>query len=143
VFAKPQQLKRFTGRVFESIDDIGFVSGLSGSAPIWCSEVVVWRSEWRVLVAHDDVIAQRHYTGEPWTVPDAEVIADCVNLLAGAGDAPAGYAIDMGVLHDGTTALLERNDGFAFGTYGLDTALYARVLTARWTQLLAATDTSP
>lgn len=137
VFAKSKDLKRFTGRVFESTDDLRFLAGISKHAEIWCSEVVVWRSEWRVLVVNDLPIGKRLYSGEPWTQPDDEVIAECVARLVTAEASPAGYAIDFGVLADGTTALIERNDGFAFGSYGLDVGLYAQVLIARWTELLA------
>ena len=137
MFAKPKQLKRFTGRVFEHPDDIRFLSGVSRHLEIWCSEVVTWRSEWRVFVVDREVIGTRHYTGEPWTTPDPAVVADCVDRLARTADAPAGYAIDIGVLSDDVTALVERNEGFSVGAYGLETPLYAQVLIARWRQLLA------
>lgn len=136
VFAKSKQLKRFTGRVFEHPDDLRFISGLSTRTPIWCSEVVAWRTEWRLFVVDGEVVGQRHYSGEPWTAPDPAVVADCLQLLAATPDVPAGYAIDLGVLSGGQTAVVERNDGFSVASYGLETSLYARVLIARWTQLL-------
>jgi hypothetical protein len=136
VFAKPKQLKRFTGRVFEHPDDRRFLNGLSATAELWCSEVVNWRSEWRVFVVDREVVGIRHYTGEPWTTLDRTVVTDCVERLAQTDDAPAGYAVDLGVLSDSTTALIERNDGFSVGAYGLETPLYAQMLMARWQQLL-------
>jgi hypothetical protein len=40
----------------------------------------------------------------------------------------------------GGHAAVERNDSFAFGSYGRDTPLYADVLIGRWLQLLALAD---
>jgi hypothetical protein len=42
VFAKPKKLKRFPGRVFDGIDDVRFIAGVSARQEIWCSEVVDW-----------------------------------------------------------------------------------------------------
>ena len=48
---------------------------------------------------------------------------------------PAACALDFGVTKDGRTLLIEMNDGYSLGTYGLDPVLYARLLTARWAEL--------
>ena len=45
--------------------------------------------------------------------------------------APAGYSLDVGVTESGETALVEVNDGFSLGTYGLDPIEYAKLLSAR------------
>ena len=110
---------------------------MSRTLAVWCAEVVVWRSEWRLFVVGAELVGQRHYRGEPWTRPDPLVVDDCVARVAAEPDPPAGYALDVGVLADGTTAVVECNGGFAFGTYGLEADLHARVLVARWRQLVS------
>ncbi|MEM8604121.1 MAG: ATP-grasp domain-containing protein, partial [Cyanobacteria bacterium P01_H01_bin.121] len=57
--------------------------------------------------------------------------------LDNAGDSYAGYAIDFGVLTSGQTALVEMNDGFAVGAYGIDSRNYTDMIWARWEQLLS------
>lgn len=37
---------------------------------------------------------------------------------------------------DSRTLLVEANDGFSFGSYGLDPKLYVRMLAARWRELM-------
>ena len=49
--------------------------------------------------------------------------------------APAAYGLDFGVTADGRTLLVEANDGFALGCYGLDPVIYAEMLEARWCEL--------
>ena len=53
---------------------------------------------------------------------------------------PAGCALDFGVTDDGRTLLIEMNDGYSLGTYGLEATLYARLLTARWAELNGTED---
>lgn len=122
--------------MFEDPDDLRAIGAVSKHLKIWCSDVVVWRSEWRVFVIDDRVVGQRHYAGEPWTLPAPNVVTECVGLLAAEPNRPDAYAIDFGILDRGATALVERNDGFSIGSYGLATENYADLLIARWTQLV-------
>lgn len=55
-------------------------------------------------------------------------------------DAPAGCAIDMGVTSGGRTLLVEVNDGYALGCYGMDSVAYALLLAARWAELVGVED---
>ena len=55
-------------------------------------------------------------------------------------DAPKGYAIDFGVTADGKTVLIEVNDGYALGSYGLMEIDYAKLLSARWAELTETQD---
>lgn len=53
---------------------------------------------------------------------------------------PRGCALDFGVDDRGRTLLVEANDGFALGAYGLPPLLYARLLSARWSEMTGAKD---
>lgn len=53
---------------------------------------------------------------------------------------PAGFAMDFGVTDDGRTLLIEVNDGFSIGCYGLDAISYAKLLSARWADLTNTLD---
>ena len=54
--------------------------------------------------------------------------------------APAGYAIDFGLTDKGETLLIEVNDGYSLGCYGLVYLDYAKLLSARWAELTSTTD---
>jgi hypothetical protein len=39
-------------------------------------------------------------------------------------------------LDDGNTALIEWNDGFALGSYGLEKEIYTELILTRWEEIL-------
>jgi len=55
--------------------------------------------------------------------------------MAETKQAPWAYCLDWGIDEKGRTLLVEMNDGYAMGHYGLNPALYARMLSARWYQM--------
>jgi hypothetical protein len=141
VFAKPLgRQKRFTGHVFFGPDDLIHLEGASRSTSILCAEVVHWLSEFRVFVIRGEVVGIRHYHGDPTYRADEGVVCEAVPILEASGEATAGYGIDFGVLADGRTALVEWNDGFGLGSYGLDRGLYTELILARWCQLTGSHD---
>ncbi len=137
-FAKPAtRRKRFTGGVFSSEDDLSQVYGVSRQERLLCSEVVTWVSEYRVYVVHSQIRSIDQYAGDMAVPVDQEVIRQAIRALDAAGESYAGYALDVGVLASGQTALVEMNDGFAVGAYEIDSTNYTDLLWARWEELLA------
>ena len=53
---------------------------------------------------------------------------------------PNGYGTDFGVTDDGRTLLIEVNDGYALGSYGLYYLDYAKLLSAIWAELTGTED---
>ncbi|AFE05914.1 hypothetical protein COCOR_04595 [Corallococcus coralloides DSM 2259] len=137
VFAKPHgRRKRFTGHVFASVEDLLYLERASGSTEVLCSEVVRWRSEFRVFVVHGTVVGTRHYGGDPSVRVDEGQVLRAIQLLEEAGEGTAGYAVDFGVLESGETAIVEWNDGFSLGAYGLEQGPYTDLTLARWLELV-------
>ena len=66
---------------------------------------------------------------------DLAVVREAIGAWRAAGDMPRACAMDFGVLDDGQTALVEVNDAFGVGAYGLDAAPYVDLLAARWEEL--------
>jgi len=136
VFAKPiGRKKRFTGSIFVQPEDLQYLEGASGRTPVLCSDVVDWLSEYRVYVVQSSIIGIKPYAGDPAIHIDERLAAEAVRLLDGSGELTAAYALDLGVLSSGQTALVEWNDGFALGNYGLEAAAYTDLLIARWCEL--------
>jgi len=50
--------------------------------------------------------------------------------------APVAYTLDFGVTEDKETRLIEANDAFSLGAYGLPSVVYARMVEARWDQMV-------
>ena len=137
VFVKPVEDKRFTGKVVASISDLVGL-GTSGLNPdVTCSEVVDFVAEWRCFVRYGRILDVRPYKGD-WKVSYNPSIIEAA--ISDYSCAPAGYAADFGVTRDGRTLLVEINDGYSLGSYGLQHNLYAQLLSARWAEMLDVPD---
>jgi ATP-grasp domain, R2K clade family 2 len=86
VFAKPsERLKRFTGHIFASPDDVIYLEGASRSTSIFCTDVVDWVSEYRCYVVRGEIVGIRHYAGNPAVGVDEAVVARAIRSLESAG----------------------------------------------------------
>ena len=137
VFVKPIREKAFTGFVLENERTIPRLYKASDDEPVYCSELVEFEAEWRVFVRYGNIIDARPYKGDWHQHYDANVIEQAVKDFR---EAPAGYGIDFGVSDKGETLLIEVNDGYSLGTYGLDPIQYAKLLSARWCELTGIHD---
>lgn len=131
----PSQTKLFDGSPLRSFADLLPTAHVPDDAPVDCAELTPFVSEYRVFVLHGEIIGVRHYKGDPLVFPEPERVRAAV---AAYGEAPAGYALDIGVVEDGRTLLVEVNDGYATGAYGLAPIRYAALIDARWEQLRQA-----
>ena len=137
VFIKPLEDKQFTGVVVRSTKDL-IGCGIAGvDQDIFCSEVVDLVSEWRCFVRYGRILDVRHYSGDWRKHFDHRVIEEAVD---GYKNAPAAYSADFGLTSDGRTLLIEVNDGYALGCYGLFYIDYAKMLSARWAELTGTED---
>ena len=137
VFVKPLEDKQFTGVVVRSAKDL-IGCGIEGTdQDVYCSEVVEFEAEWRCFVRYGHILGVRPYKGDWRKHFDHKVIENAVKDFVSA---PAGYAIDFGLTADGRTLLIEVNDGYALGCYGLFYIDYAKLLSARWAELTGTED---
>lgn len=137
VFVKPIREKRFTGVVLCSEKDFPKMSYCDPHEPVLCSEVIDFETEWRVFVRYGKILDVRPYYGTWKNHFDVKVIENAVDSYSSAS---AGYAIDFGYTAEGKTLLVEVNDGFSVGSYGLAALDYAKLLSARWCELVGIHD---
>lgn len=103
------------------------------------TEVVDFVSEWRVYLCRDEILGVCNYTGDNLIFPDSLAIKAMGYAAPSLHDFPKAFALDVGVVYkDGSysTYLVECNDFYALGNYGLSPKLYTRALNTRWRQLL-------
>lgn len=133
-FIKPcaDQPKRFNGQPLRTFSDLIATAGLPDETVVECAELTPFVSEYRTFVLSGGIVDLRHYNGDPLLFPNAAVIRQAIERFE---TAPAAYAIDFGVCADGITRLVEVNDAYATGAYGLAPRPYAALITARWAQL--------
>ncbi|MCR5123091.1 MAG: ATP-grasp domain-containing protein [Ruminococcus sp.] len=137
VFIKPLEDKQFTGVVVRSVKDLVGCGICGVDQDIYCSEIVDFVAEWRCFVRYGRILDVRHYRGDWRKHFDHKVIENAVRDYKSA---PAGYSADFGLTSDGRTLLIEVNDGYALGCYGLFYIDYAKLLSARWAELTGTAD---
>jgi hypothetical protein len=134
VFIKPaEKIKAFTG--FVAWDNLSlklFSENYEGNVIV--QDVIEIESEYRLYISEKRVIGMKHYSGDCLLFPDASFIDACVELSFKKLDYHS-YTLDFGVLENGRTVLIEANDGFAIGNYGLDCHSYYQFVKNRWLQL--------
>ena len=137
VFVKPVEEKLAPGIVVNSWKDLSEYEWLDVKTELYCSKVVHFVSEWRCFLLYGQIIGIQFYYGDSSIQYDPVVIREAVKAYPAM---PAGCALDFGVTDDGKTLLIEMNDGYSLGSYGLEHTLYAKLLTARWAELNGTED---
>lgn len=137
VFIKPVDEKAAEGIVVRSWEDAAEYGSLDPNAEVLCSEVVNFVSEWRCFVRYGKSVGIQYYYGDEKAECNRSVIECAVKDYK---TCPAGCSLDFGVTDDGRTLLIEVNDGFALGCYGLPDTEYAKLLAARWAELNGTQD---
>ena len=110
-----------------------FFIGVPDDFPVLVSDYVDIVSEYRGYVVDGQLKGIKHYLGDIRIFPDMKVVDAAI---AAFKTAPIGYSIDFGVTADGKTLLVECNDGYSLGNYGLEASAYTTLLAKRWMQLL-------
>jgi len=138
VHVKPRDRhKLFTGAVVNKFRDFIPLSGVPAEEPVIVQEVVEFASEWRASVLRGQILNVAHYKGDPMAFPDTNVVA---TALLAFKSAPIAYGIDWAVTTDGRTILIEVNDGFALGNYGVRGHQYTALIESRWRELMGLED---
>lgn len=131
-FVKPVSPKKFNAFTTDNKDAFEALYGVDPDEEVYTADIVKFISEWRVYVRLNGVVRICNYAGDPRVFPNTTVIKTMIDSWAG----PCCYALDVGVVGH-RTALVEVNDFYAIGNYGLHPTEYAEMLILRWTQLTA------
>lgn len=137
IFIKPANAqKAFTGTVVAGVMDLMSSSHLPDDLIITIQPAVEFRAEWRVFVLNGRILNISHYAGDPTSFPDLNPIRSFVEEYGEQAESFCAYGADFGLVSpSGETVLIELNDAFALGSYGLNSLMYAAMIEARWEQL--------
>lgn len=134
IFVKPVEQKAFTGFLWQNTPACRRkIVTQHDDTPVWYSTPVNFVAEYRSFILNGEVLDCRLYKGDWSQAPDREVVEYA--LRACKGVMPVAYTLDWGVTALGQTLLVEANDGYAMGTYGLPPVPYAKMLAARWAEM--------
>ena len=144
VFVKPVKEKAFTGKVINGPADLVGCGSCYEDYEVYCSEIVNIKREWRGFIYYDKLIDLRPYNGDWHYNYTPEVIDKVMNDFLTWEDRPLACSLDFAVIEykDGNrkTIFIEANDAYALGNYGLHHVMYARLISARWSQILDRPD---
>lgn len=148
-FVKPVTTKLFTGFVLpapqqrDQLDEhdcgqLADLQALQPGEPVWLADPVEFASEVRYYVQAGRVMGLARYDpdgADSAELPDATEVQAAIEAYA----CPHPYALDMGVLQDGRTALVEVQDAWAIGLYGgaMEPKTYYRYLRCYWDALVS------
>ena len=94
-------------------------------------------SEWRVSVLRNKILNVANYKGAPLRFPDVTTVQAAIEAFT---ERPIAFAMDWGITAAGQTMLVEVNDGYAMGNYGLSGMPYTAMIEARWRELMGLPD---
>lgn len=133
VFVKPVQHKLFTGFVWTgSAADRYRLATYESSTPVWVCKPVEFVSEYRCFVLDGEILDVRRYKGNWNEAPFKGWVEEAIQAYKSA---PRAYALDFGVTWGGRSLLVEVNDSYALGNYGLPSIPYANMIEARWEEM--------
>ena len=144
VFVKPIKEKAFTGRVINSPRDLIGCGSCYENYDVLCSNVIDIQKEWRGFIYYDELIDLRPYNGDWHYNYNSKVIDKVIEAFKTWEDRPVACSLDFAVIEDAGgkqhTIFLEANDAYALGNYGLNHIDYAKMISARWSQILDRAD---
>ncbi len=134
-FVKPKSVKLFDGCVIRNESQFSYLNRFDGDTEIYVSDTMPKiLSEHRIYVHENRVVYGCSYSGDFRLSPDYD-LADRI-VEAGKGEMPIAYTIDLAVCEDGVSRIIELNDFYSIGSYGMEACLYARMLEDRWDQIV-------
>jgi hypothetical protein len=136
-FIKPMNdVKLFTGEVITTDEQLSYLNeygGVSYETEVFVSAVLPpIASEYRCFVHEDRLVGIQYYLGDFSKYPNVEMIHDMIRCYKTSNCA---YTLDIGVLENGSTVLIEINDMWAIGSYGMDAKTYSLMCVRRMREI--------
>lgn len=104
---------------------------VSKTKKYYVSEVMDFKQECRVYVKNNQIVDIKKYMG----IGDIPLIDVQTAEKAASESKSSTCALDFGLTTDGETFLIEHNDAFALGNYGLSDEVYFNLLQTKWDEL--------
>lgn len=133
VFIKPVDIKLFTGFVFDAISRNSNSHIPDDTIVMQYDVLPKIISEWRCYIHMNKIIDVKNYCGNLFSIPNEEYIKSIINENK---DFPIAYTIDIGILENGENVVIEFNDMWAIGNYGIPNDIYLRLLKDRYFEII-------
>lgn len=134
VFVKPIQQKLFSGLLVDkySISSLkDFPDDLLVNTYLPIENIV---SEWRVYIFRDRLMDSKNYSGNFRISINYDYVEHKIKELK--HKLPIAYVMDVGVDKNGEHYIIEFNDMYAIGNYGIDNTVYLNMLRDRYFEII-------
>ena len=93
------------------------------------SDLIDIESEWRTFVYKNELVGIQNYSGNFKIFPDVEKIE---TIIKNYKNAPITYTLDVAILENGKTDIVEIHDFFSCGLYGFSDRKILPFMFSRW-----------
>ena len=104
----------------------------------YMGECIYPLTEWRVFVFNGTILDIKNYKGDPWIIPNKEVVEKMVKEYYDNGGKARAFTLDVGVEpNDNSTKIIEFHEFYSCGLYGFD--MYDKLpymFSQQWTLVL-------
>ena len=133
LFVKPKQIKLFTGAVFDEYF-INTLREYSDQLEViidepFSSDIL---SEWRIYIKEGNIVDSRNYSGDVNLIYDIDRVNQTLESFK---DIAICFTLDFAVLEN-ETKLIEINDMWAIGNYGIPNDRYVSMLRRRYFEIV-------
>jgi len=132
MFVKPITIKQFTGFVVDAYN-ISTLNEYSDETAVLVYEVLNILSEWRMYVYRNSIVESKNYGGDFKISPDYDFAIS--KIKQHSQNLPVAYTMDIGILKN-ENIIVEFNDFYAIGNYGIPNDLYLRMLRERYFEII-------
>jgi len=132
-FIKPVQTKVFDGIIFGAIHQESYLHDVNDNELLYVSDLINILSEYRIYVHNGQMIYSANYAGDFWKTPSYALTQ---MYLSSWENKPVAFAIDVALLSNYKTEIIEISDFWAIGGYGLYSEDYAEMLRDRYWEII-------
>ena len=132
MFVKPVQTKLFDGALISKAEHLSYLR-LENCDVLVCEPIDIV-SEHRVYVHNGKAVYSCNYSGDFRISPDFNYVD---KLIEAYNDQPIAYTVDVAILKDGSMTVIEFNDFWSIGSYGLYCLNYAQMLLDRYCEIVS------
>jgi hypothetical protein len=137
VFVKSVAIKGFDGVLIEKEMDLSFLKPHPKDTPVGYCDKIEMTSEFRIYIHNGQVVDFKNYSGDQKEYLNAGNWKDIEEQIKVNFDSgfPIAYSMDI-ALGPGLICIVEYNDFWALGNYGMEQQAYARCLKARYFEII-------
>jgi len=137
-FTQDHWIKPVETKVFDAFpisNGLEILSEFSDDLELWVSDSINIKSEWRFYIYNGEIVHGCCYQGDIFLSIE-KVKQFIYSMLEEWKNKPCAFTFDIGILENSESCLIEVNDFWAIGNYGLKSHIYFSMLRDRYKEIV-------